>query len=187
MFLLILYVETSNFTILIGDVELGPRPELLDRAIRPFSFGFAYVTDERQTAVVNEASGIRLDWSRWVSEVLSGTAGNATYTVRRTQLDESGNTVGTAQVLAPSEPPERIVVKFNPERNEYYVEITSVIARAGAEDPDRAIYEVEACVPQPDGSEECFKSNITVYAIDIDIVPLPLGTQSSTVGTLILP
>ena len=147
----------------------------------------AFVTGDIQTAIVTDSARIRLDWSRWVSEVLGGSAGNATYTVSRTLLDESGNVVGTAQVLGPSEPLDRIVVKFNPETNEYYVEITSVIARAGAEDPDRAIYEVEACVPQPDGSEECFKSNITVYAIDIDIVPLPLGTQSSTVGTLILP
>ena len=147
----------------------------------------AFVTGDIQTAIVTDSARIRLDWSRWVSEVLGGSAGNATYTVSRTQLDESGNVVGTAQVLGPSEPLDRIVVKFNPETNEYYVEITSVIARAGAEDPDRAIYEVEACVPQPDGSEECFKSNITVYAIDIDIVPLPLGTQSTTVGTLILP
>ena len=173
----------SNFQILIGEVELGPRSELVDVAVPSSSSGFALVSDERQTAVVLDMARIRLDWSRWVSEVLGGSAGNATYTVSRTQLDESGNAVGTAQVLEPSEPPERIVVKFNPERNEYYVEITSVIARAGAEDPDRDIYEVEACVPQPDGSEECLKSNITVFAIDIDTVPQPLGTGSSAVGT----
>ena len=143
----------------------------------------AFVTGDIQTAIVTDSARIRLDWSRWVSEVLGGSAGNATYTVSRTQLDESGNVVGTAQVLGPSEPLDRIVVKFNPETNEYYVEITSVIARAGAEDPDRAIYEVEACVPQPDGSEECFKSNMTVYALDVDIAPEPLGTGMFAVDT----
>jgi hypothetical protein len=35
------------------------------------------------------------------------------------------------------------------------------------EDPDRAIYELEACVAQPDGSEQCYTSNITVFAIQV--------------------
>ena len=160
------YAAFSNFQILIGDVDLRPRPELLDVAVPSSLFGFTFVSDEKQTATVLDMAHIRLDWLRWVSEVLGSSAGNSTFTVFRTQLDESGNGVGTTHMLGPSEPPERIVVKLDPEANEYYIEIASVVthARSDAEDPDRATYELEACVPQPVG--ECFSSNITVYAIE---------------------
>lgn len=47
------------------------------------------------------------------------------------------------------------------------LQINSVIVRAeGGEDPDRAIYELEACVPASGGNTQCFRSGITVYAVD---------------------
>ena len=131
------------------------------------------VSGDVQTAIVTGGTTIGLDWLRWVTEVLGDRAGNATYTLRRIQLDVSGNPVGPAEVLGPSQSTDRIVVKINAEENEYFVGISRVVSIAGAEDPDRAIYDLEACVPQPDGSVECYRSNMTVYAI-ID----PLGTYS---------
>ena len=125
----------------------------------------ASVSSDIQTAVVMGGARIRLDWLRWVTEVLGGRADNATYTLRRTQLNVSGNPVGPAEVLGPSGPSDRVVVKLNAEENEYYVEITPVVAVAVAEDPDRAIYDLEACVAQPDGSMQCYRSNMTVYAL----------------------
>ena len=163
----IYFAAFSNFRILIGDVELGQRPELLDVAALPLSQVFAYVTEDRQTAVVSQSSRIRLDWLRWVREVLGGSASEATYTVYRTRIDESGDEVGFREAL-PSTPADgsfRIIVNISPGTNEFYVEILNVVLVVGAEDPDSAIYELEACLPQPDGSEECFSSNITVYPI----------------------
>ena len=159
--------ETSGFQIIIGEVELGPRPELLDLALPLSQVARVLVTDEVQTIILTESSSIRLDWSRWVTEVLGESAGNANYTLRRTQLDESGNPISPPQMVEPTDPESRIVYKFDPETDEFYVDFSRVVAIAGAEDPDRAIYELEACVPQPDGSVRCYRSNITVYAIDI--------------------
>ena len=125
----------------------------------------AFVTDDRQTAIVSTGANIRLDWYRWVNEVLGDSAVNATFTVRSTQLDESGNPIGSSQVLEPSEPGSRIRVNVNSSEDVYYVSIDSVVAVDGAEDPDRAIYELEACLPQPDGATKCYSSNMTVYAV----------------------
>ena len=135
----------------------------------------ASVSGDVQTAIVTGGATIRLDWLRWVSEVLGDRASGANYTIRRTQLDESGNPVGQAEVLRPSDPDDRILVNFNSGENEYYVQISRVVAVAGAEDPDRTIYDLEACVPRTDGSMECFRSNMTVFAIEFIE---PLGTDA---------
>ena len=129
----------------------------------------AFVTDDQQTAIVTGGATIRLDWSRWVDEVLGGSADNVTYTVRRTQLDESGNPIGEAVEFVGT---DRIVVNFDPEADEYYVQINGVISRSGAEDPDRAIYELEVSRA---GSDTRYRSNMTVYAIDEGIIVDPLG------------
>ena len=159
---------------------LGPIAELLEVAAVQGDFVHAFVTDDVQTAVVRDGANLRLDWLRWVSEILGDLAGNANYTLHRTPLDESGNPVGGPEVVEPSEPGDRITVTFDPETNEYYVQISRTVARAGAEDPDRAIYELEACVTLPDGSEQCYRSNITVYAVDIPEPPtvIPPGISS---------
>ena len=125
----------------------------------------AFVTDRMQTAVATEGAYVLLDWFRWVTETLGDSAVNATYTLRRTQMSESGEAIGPPQVVNNSS--DRIEIKLDSDEDEYYVEILEVVARGSDdEDPDRAVYELEACVPEPDGSETCYSSNITVYAID---------------------
>ena len=160
------WTDTSNFQVLIGDVKLRQnRAELLEVAAMDRERVRVFVTDEIQTAIVTNGASILLDWFRWVTETLGDSAINATYTVLRTELDENGD---------PEEQPEevessnRIEVKFESDEDEYYIKISRVIAREmDDEDPDRAIYELEACVPQPDGSEQCYRSNITVFAIQV--------------------
>ena len=171
------FVDTSNFQVLIGDVELGQDiPGLLDVAAGDGDRVRVFVTDEIQTAIATEGAYILLDWFRWVTETLGESAVNATYTVRQMELNESGDPVEEPEEV---ESDERIEVEFESDENEYYVKITHVVARETAEDdPDRAIYELEACVPQPAGSERCYKSNITVFAIDT-LPPIEeLGTES---------
>ena len=179
------FPEISNFQILIGEVELGPRPELLDVAVPLFTLASALVTDEDQTVILLNTSLIRLDWLGWVTETLGDSASDASYTLRKTQLDEFGNPVRGPEVIQPTDLESRIIVRLSPTTNEYYVQISEAyVSAVGTEDPDRAIYELEACVPQPDGSgsaimydntdgsEQCYKSNITVYAIGIVSGPL---------------
>ena len=166
----------SNFQVLLEDVKLGPlsqRPELFK--VAAIQNELVNVTDDQQTAVVTVGVNIHLDWSSWVTEVLGADSSlNATYTYYRTQLNDSGSFVGPAEVLQPSEPPERIVVRANVEMTEFYIEITCVIvAGHGQNDSDRAICELEVCVSQYDNEEECRSSNITVYAIER---PKALGT-----------
>ena len=156
--------------VLIGDVELGQFPELLDVAAQPSSFVFAFVTEDNQTAVVSESSAIRLNWLRWVREALGRSSLAANYTIYKTPIDESGNIIGPREVLQPTPPNDfssRIGVMANKTSNEFYVEIRRVVVAQGAEDPDRAIYELEACVPQTIGSDgvECLSSGLTVYGI----------------------
>jgi hypothetical protein len=53
------------------------------------------------------------------------------------------------------------------------LQINRAIVRAeGGEDTDRAIYELEACVPV-ESQVDCFRSAITVYAI-----PDPIGMNN---------
>ena len=151
---------------------LGQRPELLDFAATFGESVLAFVSNERQTAIVTGGASIRLDWLRWVDEVVGDSADNATFTVTKTQLDVSGDPIGAGEVLQPSGPAERITVAVDPDTNEYYVTIRRVVAVEGAEDPDRAIYDLEACLPQPDGTIECYSSNITVYALEPTVDPL---------------
>ena len=161
-----LSIDTSNFELLIGDVELGQEvPGLLDVAARDGDRVRVFVTDDIQTAIVTNGAYILLDWSRWVTEVLGDSASSANFTIFSIELDENGD---------PDEDPEevesndRIEVEFESDENEYYVKISRVIAReTDDEDPDRAIYDLEACVPQPDGGERCYSSNVTVFAIQV--------------------
>ena len=123
-----------------------------------------FVTDERQTAIVTNGAYILLDWFRWVTETLGDSAINATFTIRSTELDEDGEPEEEAEEVESS---DRIEVEFESDEDEYYVKISRVIAREmDDEDPDRAIYELEACVPASGGDPQCFRSGITVYAID---------------------
>ena len=167
--LLPLYLGDSNFQVLLGDVDLGPlsqRPELFK--VAAVQNELVNITDDQQTAVVTVGVNIRLDWSNWVTEVLGPYSSlNATgqYTYHRTQLNESGVIIGPVEELQPSEPPERLVIMANLERREFYIEITCAVV-AGQNESDRAVYKLEACLPQLD-EERCWHSNITIYAIEI--------------------
>ena len=164
-----MFVAVSNFEVLIGEVELGQTQELMDAAARDGEYVVAFVSNDRQTAAVAGGAAIRLDWSRWVDEVLGESADNATYTLRRTKLNESGSPIGGAVEFEGIV--DEITVNFDPEAEEYYVDITHVISAAGARDPDRDIYELEACVANANGSETCYRPSITVFALNI-IEPL---------------
>ena len=152
----------SNFQVLLGDVDLGPlsqRPELFK--VATIQNELVNVTDHQQTAVVTVGVNIRLDWSSWVTEVLSDELSlNASgqYTYYRTQLNESGSVIGPAEVFQPS---GRIAIGTDEKLSVFYVEIT-----CAENESDRAIYELEACVPQFDGRQQCYTSNITVYTIE---------------------
>ena len=133
-----------------------------------------FVSDEQQTAVVTNGVNIRLDWSRWVNETLTGSAANETFTFQRTQLNESGDSIEpVVEINNSSNLPSRTVVKLNREENEFYVEITCVIV-AGQNDSERAVYTLEVCFTRQDGSEDCNSSNITVYGIE---APKPIGKK----------
>ena len=82
---------------------------------------------------------------------------NLYVTYHKTQLNESGSAIGFSEVLQQS---ENITVRANEELNIFFVEIIRAVVAAENES-DRAIYELEACVPQSDGSERCYGSNIT--------------------------
>ena len=156
----------SNFQVLLGDVDLGPlsqRPELFK--VAAIQNELVNVTDDQQTAVVTVGVNISLDWSSWVTEVLGdelslNTSGR--YTYYRTQLNELGSVIGPAEVFQPS---GRIAIGTDEKLSVFYVEITCAIATPENES-DRAIYELEACVPQFDGRQQCYTSNITVYTIE---------------------
>ena len=123
-----------------------------------------FVTNDQQTVIVATGVNVRLDWSRWVTETLGDLANNAMYTFSRTQLNESGSVLGATEELVPSRSSERVVVNITKEANEFYIEITCVLANQSAS--DRAIFDLEACRPPQDGNEVCFNSNITIYAVE---------------------
>ena len=171
-----LSIDTSNFELLIGDVELGQEvPGLLDVAARDGDRVRVFVTDDIQTAIVTDGAYILLDWSRWVTEVLGDSASSANFTIFSIELDENGDPVEDPEEV---ESNDRIEVEFESDESEYYVKISRVVARETAEDdPDRHIYELEACVAQLDGSQRCYRSNITVFALDPARRPLGMNLE----------
>ena len=144
-----------------------------------------FVTNETQTAIATDEAYILLDWFRWVTETLGDSVINATYTLYRTQLNEAGEPLGPAEVVNAST--DRIEIEFEFDEEEYYVKITEVVAREGEEEvPDRATYELEACIPTSGDNMQCFRSGVTVYAIDTtpqlgrSLVAVTIATQWST-------
>ena len=142
-------------------MDLGPlsqRPELFK--VAAVKNEVVNVTDDQHTAVVTVGVNIRLDWSSWVTEVLStDSVLNTTsrYTYYRTQLNESGSAVGPAEVFRPS---ERVPSRSNEELNLFYVEIKCVVLTP---ESDSAVYELQACVSE---SEPCSRSEIIIYVIE---------------------
>ena len=161
-----MYLGGSNFQVLTEDVDLGPlsqRPELFK--VAAVQNEVVTVTDDQQTVVVTVGVDIRLDWSSWVTEVLDTYAESALttsqYTYYRTHVSESGSIIGPAEELRPSQLPfNHIVVRASMESYEFYVELSRVVVR------DRAVYELEACLTQPDSEKKCRDSNVTVYIIE---------------------
>ena len=88
-------------------------------------FTYAFVTEDTQTVVATESSSIRLDWSKWITEELGGSAINATYTLHRTQLDEYRNPSGPLEQIDLSSQ-NRTTVQFNVTANEHYIRVTLV-------------------------------------------------------------
>ena len=151
------YAGESNFQVIIGDVDLGPlseRPDLLK--VAAVQNEVVNVTDDQQTAVVTVGVNIRLDWSSWVTEMLStDSVLNTTnrYTYYRSQLSESGRVMGPTEVLRQS---ERVAIRSNEELNLFYVDITCAVVTP---ESDSAIYELKACVPK------CLISDISSFML----------------------
>ena len=176
----------STFEIIIGDVELGQRPELLEKAAQPQTEVLAFVTDDQQTAVAAHRSRIHLDWSQWVKDELGSSASEANYTLFRTQLNVTGGVQGPPQIVSPT-PSDLLVpitVRINPETNEFYVDILSVDIVGGAENPDFAIYELEACYFEDGGSRDCERASITLYAIGQPPVLVSAADDGKAVNVL---
>ena len=99
------------------------RSELLSVAVPSANpFIYAFVTEDAQTVVVTESFYIRLDWLKWVTEKLGGSAINATYTLHRTQVDEYGIPIGPLELVNLSSQ-NRITVQLNVAANEYYIQV----------------------------------------------------------------
>ena len=167
----------SNFRVLLGDVELGQqRPELY--MVAATQNEQVNVTSDKQTIIVTEGVTIRLDWSRWVGEVLTNysSAKNASYSISITHINQTGFPTGPAEEIRESDPPERIRVKLNESTNMFYVEIncTTLGDQNGTnQTSDSAVYELEVCISESDGGNTvCVIASITVYVI---MRPPPLG------------
>jgi hypothetical protein len=119
-------IDITTYKILDGEVDLVTRSELLSVAVMPSArFTYADVHEDTQIVVLTESSSIRLDWLKWVTEVLGESAINATYTFRRAQLDEYRNPVGPLeQVNLTSQ--NRIAVFLTVEASEYHIQVISV-------------------------------------------------------------
>ena len=78
----------------------------------------------RQLYIAAESSFIiRLDWLKWVTEVLGASAIGAKFTLHRTQLDEYGNEIGPVEVFtnATITGEDRIITWFRAEDKQYFV------------------------------------------------------------------
>ena len=126
-----IYVDTTTYKILIGEVDLVTRAELLSVAVTfPVPYTYAAVTEDSQTIVLTESSSIILDWLKWVTEVLGESAINATYTFRRAQLDRYRNPAGPLEQLnLTSTSQNRIFLFLDVEASEYRIQVMIIKLR----------------------------------------------------------
>ena len=80
---------------LLGEVVLGQREELLDVAAVPGEQVTVPVTEERQTLILEEGAEAVLDFNQFLLEASTSLmpADNLTVTLTRQLLDESGRIV----------------------------------------------------------------------------------------------
>ena len=153
-----------GFRILVGDVLLGQRPELLDFAARSGSVISVMAADTPRTVIVQRNVAVTINCSDWFGD----NPGDST-SITRTSLDQLGNEIGEPLTLPPANF-GRILV------DDVSVTITQTLLVGGAEDADFSLYMCKSCMTTDNGLlKNCASASVTVYPIgsapEIDAAP----------------
>ena len=150
---------------LLGEVVLDQREELLDVAAVPREQVTVPVTEERQTLILEEGAEAVLDFNQFLLEASTSLmpADNLTVTLTRQLLDESGRIVpNTTEELSPVE--GRVSVTLDRESGQYSVAIADAVVG------DSAVYQMEVCSVSVRSEEVCVNATVTVFVLDCELL-----------------
>ena len=157
---------SPGFRVLLGNVLLSQRPELLNFAARSGSIIAVMAADTPSTIVVQRNVTATVNCSDWFRD----NPGDMT-SITRTQIDTLGNEIGEPQELQPG-PADfgRILV------DDESITITRTLLIGGAEQSDFSLYMCMSCMTTDNGLlENCASASVTVYPIgyapEIDAAP----------------
>ena len=163
----------TMFEIIIGDVELSQRPELLEVAIQPVEnfTPVISVTDEQQTVIATDFASLIVDWSVWVRKSFSNPSNNS-FVLVKTLIDQSGTITGPTIVLSMLELNDTLFI--DPLNGFFQLYIPEYNPFSAAEDSDNGIYTLEGCKNRGTPSEICSSADITLFGI---IIPFEINCR----------
>ena len=163
----------TMFEIIIGDVELGQRPELLEVAIQPVEnfTPVVSVTDEQQTVIATDFASLIVDWSVLVRKSFSNPS-NYSFVLVKTLIDQSGTITGPTIVLSVLELNDTLFI--DPLNGFFQLYIPEYNPFSAAEDSDNGIYTLEGCKNRGTPSEICSSADITLFGI---IIPFEISCR----------
>ena len=158
----------SRFEVLLGDVTLGQRGDLLQHAARPGEqVTVGVLQEESQTAIVEAGAQIVLNFNYFWRQVSRRfPAEQLIVTLRRLLLDPStGATLaGSEEELSPSK--GRISVNVGGDGQQHFVSIADATLN------DSGVYSIEVCSQSGTPDELCERSSITLFVLSRECLVL---------------
>ena len=156
----------SRFEVLLGDVTLGQRGDLLQHAARPGEqVTVGVLEEEAQTAIVEAGAQIVLNFNHFWRQV-SGRlpADQLTATLSRLLLNPSTGAplAGSEEELSPSE--GRIGVFVGGDGRQNFVSIADATLN------DSGVYFMEVCSQRGTPEEVCERAGITLFVLDRELL-----------------
>ena len=156
----------SRFEVLLGDVTLGQRGDLLQHAARPGEqVTVGVLEEEAQTAIVEAGAQIVLNFNHFWRQV-SGRlpADQLTATLSRLLLNPSTGAplTGSEEELSPSE--GRISVFVGGDGRQNFVNIADATLN------DSGVYSMEVCSQRGTPEEVCERAEITLFVLDRELL-----------------
>ena len=153
----------SRFEVLLGDVTLDQRGDLLQHAACPGEqVTVGVLLEETQTAIVEAGGQIVLNFNYFWT-LVSGRLQPTSVTLRRLLLDPSTGVtlVGSEEELSPIE--GRISIFVGGDGNQHFVSIVDATLN------DSGVYSIEACSQRGTPDEVCERANITLFVLDCEL------------------
>ena len=162
-----IYTTDSRFEVLLEDVTLGQRGDLLQHAARPREqVTVGVLEEETQTAIVEAGAQIVLNFNHFWTQVSGRLPADVqlTATLSRLLLNPSTGAplAGSEEELSPSE--GRISIFVGGDGQQNFVSIADATLN------DSAVYSMEVCSQRGTPEEVCERAEITLFVLDRELL-----------------